>query len=397
MKHRKENVRRMGEQRWLIDKVIETSGVDFSWGPTSNALGILGFDAYPDVMSIRSKAKRYVDIPREFERVASRREAIARKAEEEGRLETARENYFAASILFGIGSWAYHEDDNEENIAFHTRKADCYDKFIKYAPHPIQRVEIPFEGKSMPGILHFPRNAKQPLACVVVLRGMDALKEYAVPQYGSKFLERGMAVLALDGPGQGESLMRKLRCTADNYARAGRAVMDFLMSSPGIDPTRIGLSGHSMSSFWGAQIAAGDTRFKAVAVQAVCHEPGMNTIFNVASPTFKARYMWMAGYEDEDKFDEFAQTLTLAGVGSRIRSPFLIIGGEEDELSPIEHSYALYEEITAPKQIVVYRGERHSLTGALGWQSWVADWIRDRLDGKPMQSGRVYVDAAGGK
>ena len=74
-----------------------------------------------------------------------------------------------------------------------------------------------------------------------------------------------------------------------------------------------------------------------------------------------------------------------------------IVGGEEDELSPIENSYALYDEITAPKQIVVYRGERHSLSGALGWQSLVADWIRDRLAGKTMRSERLYVDAAGGK
>lgn len=397
MKQQKERARRMEEQRWLIDKVIETSGVDFSWAPTNNALSILGFDAYPDIASVRAKAKRYVDIPREFERVAARREAIAAKAEKEGRSETARENYFAASILFGIGSWAYHEDDNEENIAFHARKANCYDKFIKYAPHPIERVEVPFEGKSLPGILHIPRDAKRPSACVVVLRGMDALKEYAVPIYGSKFLERRMAVLALDGPGQGESLMRKTRCTADNYGRAGSAIMDYLVKRPELDSTRIGLSGHSMGSFWGAQIAALDPRYKAVAVQAVCHEPGMNTIFNVASPTFKARYMWMAGYEEENEFDRFAQTLTLVGVGSKIRCPFLIVAGEDDELSPITHSYDLYEEITAPKQIVVYRGERHSLSGALGWQSLVADWLKDRLEGKPMQSERMYTDAAGGK
>ena len=64
MKHQRERARRMEEQRWLIDKLIETSGVDFSWGPASNALGILGFDVHPDVMSIRAKARKYADIPR---------------------------------------------------------------------------------------------------------------------------------------------------------------------------------------------------------------------------------------------------------------------------------------------------------------------------------------------
>ncbi|MBI2960432.1 MAG: alpha/beta hydrolase [Betaproteobacteria bacterium] len=397
MKHRKEKTRRMEEQRWLIDKVIETSGVDFSWAPTGNALSILGYDAYPDVMSIRARVKKYADISREFERVASRREAVARKAEGEGHPMTARENYFAASIFYGIATWPYHEDDNEENIAYHAKKAECYDKYIAYAPHPIERVEIPFESRSLPAILHLPREAQRPLPSVLAIRGMDALKEYSVPVYGDRFLERGIAVLALDGPGQGECLLRGIRCSADNYARAGGAAMDYLERRPEIDASRIALSGRSMGSFWGAQVAAHDHRIKAASVQAVCHEPGMNNLFNTASPTFKARYIWMASFENEDEFDEFARTLTLEGVGGRIKCPFQIVAGEDDELSPIKHSYDLYDEITAPKQIVVYRGERHSLSGALGWQTLVADWIKDRLDGKPMQSGRIHVDAGGAK
>ncbi|MFC1868233.1 hypothetical protein ACFL0H_08890 [Thermodesulfobacteriota bacterium] len=60
-----------------------------------------------------------------------------------------------------------------------------------------------------------------------------------------------------------------------------------------------------------------DDRFKAAAVILVCHEPGMNTIFNKATPTFKERYMWMAGYDDEGEFDRFAQTLTLEGLGKK--------------------------------------------------------------------------------
>ena len=105
----------------------------------------------------------------------------------------------------------------------------------------------------------------------------------------------------------------------------------------------------------------------------------------------------MAGYTDEGEFDKFAQTLTLKGIGSRIKCPFLIVAGEDDELSPIKYSYDLYDEITAPKQIVVYRGERHSMPGALGWQTMVADWMKDRLEGKPMRSESILVDAVGGR
>ena len=395
MKQHKERARRMAEQKWVIDKVIEATGVDFSWPMTGVTIGAAGLDVIPDVMNIRFMVKKYADITRQFVRFGAKREAMAKRVETEGHLVTARDNYFAAAIFYAMAQWPIHEDDNEEIIAYTTKKNECYDNFIKHAPHPIKRVEIPFEGKSLPGLLHLPPNSSQKVPCILSIDGMDGFKEQLVPVYGDKLLERGMAVLALDGPGQGECCMRKIRCATDNFARAGQVAMDFLVKRPEIDTSRIGLTGISMGSFWGTQIAAYDDRFKAVAVQLVCHEPGMKSMFNMAAPTFKDRYMWMAGYEDEDEFDKFAQTLTLKGLGTRIKCPFLIVGGEDDELSPIEHSYDLYNEIKAPKKIVVYQGERHSISCALDVQTMVADWLRDRLDGKPMPSENIYIDTMG--
>ena len=387
----KAKTRRMAEQRWLIDKTIEATGVDFAWPMSGIALGAAGLNLVPDVASLRARVKKYDDISREFARVAAKRETMARNAEEAGHFVTARENYYAAAIFYGMAQWPIHEDDNEENIGYNNRKNECYDGYIRHAPHLIERVEIPFEGKSLPGLMHLLPNGPPKAPAILATDGMDGFKEYLNPVYGDKLMERGMAVLAFDGPGQAEGCMRKIRCTADNFARAGKAAMDYLVKRPEIDPERIGLSGRSMGSFWATQIAAYDDRFKAAAVQLVCHEPGMNTIFNVASPTFKDRYMWLAGYEDEDEFDKFAETLTLEGLGAKIKCPFLIVGGEDDELSPIEHSYNLYHEIKAPKKIVVYQGERHSMSCAQDVQVLAADWFRDRLDGKPMPPEEIVM------
>jgi len=396
MKPQKDRSGRMAEQRWLIDKVIETSGVDFVWPITRAAMGAIGLDVAPDVMSIRSRVRKYADISREFARFAAKREAVAKRAENKGHAVTARDNYFAAAIFYGMAQWPIHEDDNEENLAYHAKKAECYDKFIKEAPHPIERVEIPFEGQSLPGLLHLPPDCPEKAPCVLYTDGMDGFKEMLNPLYGDKLLERGLAVLSIDGPGQGECCIRKIRCATDNFARAGHAAMDFLVKRPEIDPNRIAVWGMSMGSFWVTQIVAYDHRFKAAAAHLVCQEPGMNTIFNMASPTFKARYMWMAGYEDEGEFDRFAQALSLKGLGAKIRCPFLIIGGEDDELSPIEHSYALYEEIQSPKKIIVYGGENHSIEGhALDVRTVIADWLKDRLEGRPMESESIYIDTSG--
>ncbi len=396
MKGTNEKTRRILGQRWLIDLGIETTGVDFVWPGCHIAMGACGLDAAADVMSIQSRVKKYTDILREFVRVAAKREAIAKKAEGEGHVVTARDNYFAAAIFYASAQTAICEDDNKENIAYNAKKIECYDKFIKYAPYPIERVEIPFEDKSLPGFLFLPPDRPQKAPCVLYIDGMHGFKEMLNPIYGNKLLERGMAVLAMDGPGQSESNMRKIRCTTDNFARAGAAAMDFLTKRPEIDPDKVAVSGVSMGTFWVTQIAAYDHRFKAAAGRCVCHEPGLNTLFNIAQPTLKDRYMWMAGYEDEDEFDKFAQTLTLKGAGAKVKCPFLIVAGGNDEISPIKYSYELYDEIKAPKKIAVYEGESHTIARhALEAEAFIADWLKDRLEGKPMKSERIYINVLG--
>jgi len=362
MKRSGELSHRMAEQRWLIDKVIEACGVDSIWPITPFILAATGPDVAEDMVGMRLSIRKYADISRECARVAAKREAMAKRAEDEGHFVTARDNYFSAAVCYGFAQWPFHEDDNEKNIAYNVRKIECMDRFIKHAPRPIERVEIPFEGKSLPAFLHLPPNSSQKVPCVINIPGMDIFKEQQTPVYGSKYIERGLAVLSIDGPGQSEAIMRKIRYTADNFAQAGRAAMDFLIKRPEIDADRIAITGESFGSFWATQIVANDDR--------------------------------LAGYEDEGEFDKFAQTLTLKGLGARIKCPFLIIAGEDDHLSPIENSYNLYDEIVAPKKIMVYEGKGHGFS-LLDVEALIADWLSDRLEGKPMQSETVYVDMMG--
>ena len=146
--------------------------------------------------------------------------------------------------------------------------------------------------------------------------------------------------------------------------------------------------------------ALGD-RIKGVAVSGVCHEPGCNTIFNMASPSFKLRYMWMSDYDDEAEFDEFAKTIDLRPFVPAITCPVLIMAGEQDQLSPVEHSYDVFDLITAPKEIAVYEGANHSVADAssvtLGDnpKDYLADWLEDRMNGKPFQSVKGFVDSSG--
>ena len=402
-------MKRWQDQRWLLDVVVQTVGIEWDQRRIGYTLGPCGPEAAPDFNGVRARIKRFNDASREFRRAAVRREAKAQQHEVEGHTVAAGESYFIAALLYGSAQWPIFSH-TPENERLGNKKVECYNRYTQFANHEIRRVDINFGDSAIPAWFHLPNLPRGPVAangsqgrlpCVISIPGMDSFKETVVSLYGDKLLERGIAVLAIDGPGQKEALQRGIHVTDTNWMDAGRAVLDWIRAQPEIDPDRIALRGTSMGSFWGTQVAATDGRLKGCAVQAVCHEPGMNTIFNQASPTFKLRFMYMSGYEDEDEFDAFAKTLTLEGVGEKVTCPYLALAGEDDHLSPIEHTYDLMDTITAPKQLVVYEGADHGLGGSssadLGPNpaTLMADWLMDRLNDKPMESQHILIDMAG--
>jgi X-Pro dipeptidyl-peptidase (S15 family) len=141
-----------------------------------------------------------------------------------------------------------------------------------------------------------------------------------VALYGDRWLSRGMAVLALDGPGQYESPVLEIYFSMPAWMATGAAAVGWLTRRSEIDPPRIGLSGTSFGSFFGTIAAAHEPRLRAVAVASVCHEPAFHTIFEEASPTFKMRFMYMSGITDEAVFDEFRRSMTWEGHAEGIRA-----------------------------------------------------------------------------
>jgi dienelactone hydrolase len=270
---------------------------------------------------------------------------------------------------------------------------------------PVIRVEVPFGGKTLPGYLHLPREPKpgEKFPCAIGIDGMDGSKEIMCSMYGDKFLERGMAHFIYDGPGQGECTYRGILVTETNHMDAARAVYDWLNKHPHIDAGRSVIWSVSMGSFFGLQAAAalGD-RIRGAAVTFVCHEPGLNSLMNRSSPSYKMRFMYMSGHSDEDVFDAFVEKFSLLPLVDQLKCPVLIQAGEDDELSPLEFSDELAKKIYPPKKLVIYEGERHAIGGnnlssALGenWFAMLADWCLDRIEGKPAPNERVFVNALG--
>ena len=388
-------MKRWQEQRWILDQVIKVSGLDFDQGRSGKMLRNCGPGIAGELRGSGQRGQKFTDFPREFSHAAERREQRGRAAEALGHTVEAREHYYVAATYYTAAQWGIFEDGNPRRMAWAESKRDCYDRYIGFADHPIERVDLSVPGGKQAALLHLPHKPApgERFPCILYQPGMDGVKEDN-PLTGDPLLQRGLAILSIDGPGQGETRERGITVTASNCEDGARAAYAFLKTRPDIDGDRVAVYGSSMGSYWGTRMAAAVPEFKACAVVGVCMEPSQYTIFNTAAPTFKLNYMYMSGYDDEAEFDEFCKTLTLEGVAARIRSPYMVVAGEDDELCPIEFAYEVVDEATCPKVLYVYEGERHSLRNPAA-RTIVVDWLKDCLDGKPVRSEKVYVEMSG--
>src|ERR1041384_1855943 len=395
------NVGRWTEQRWVLDNVLRSVGIDWDQPRSFYLNAACGIEASSDFAAIRERVKKYADIEPNFANTARRREAKARAAEQDGSLITARDTYFMAAIHWGSAQWSRHDND-ETNRAYNNSKRDCYTNYARLAGHKIEPVFIPFKGKTLPGWFHLPPNYKGGRIPVVIsFPGMDTYKEVFVALKGDRWLERGIAVLALGGPGQAECRVLGLTVSIENWAAVGQAAVDWLTARPEIDPQRIGAFGNSFGSFFVTIVTANEPRISACVANSNNLEPGFHAIFQEASPSYKKRFMYMAGSTDEAKCDAFRKTLTWEGHAENIRVPYLCVAGEWDELSPMEHTERMLKTMSNPRRLVVYQDARHAI-GAypsvnLGPYppTMVADSMAARFAGKPMANERWYVDNSG--
>ena len=395
-------VKRFDEQRWVLDNVIQANGIDWDQGRTAATIRGCGPSAVPDMDELRKRVRRLVDIQPAFEALAKKREATAKAAEQAGDKAAAREHYFIAANYWASAMWTIDEVD-QKVIALNGKKRENFDKYIALADHRIEWVELPYRGKTLPAIFHLPPNyqAGTKVPVIVAVSGMDGYKERSVALVKDPWMERGYAVLAFEGPGYWEPPLRGIYIDVPGWAEAAKTLADWLAKRPEVDIGKVGMTGVSYGSFFTAIMMAADSRYKACAVSGTCYEPGGETIFNRASPTFKKRFMFMSGITDEREFDEFRKTIDWNGYAQKVKGAYLVACGEYDQLCPLESTEAFMKALGGPKQLLVYEGGNHSIALTTATQNgpepraYQAEWLAARLEGKPFASERWFIEANG--
>ena len=103
------------------------------------------------------------------------------------------------------------------------RSLRCFEKGIRRRYPTIERVEVPYEGKVLPAWFMKSPTAKGKAPTVVFFNGLDGTKEVGVLYGGVELAARGINLLAIDGPGQGEALRLHNIPSRYDYEVAGTA------------------------------------------------------------------------------------------------------------------------------------------------------------------------------
>ena len=135
-------------------------------------------------------------------RAAGEHAELGFTALEQGRTVSAGGHLAQAAVYYHFAKFLFVQDMGQLQAA-HEQAVRCLTAALPYLDPPGTRLEIPFGGGVLAAVLRRPPGPG-PHPAVVLIPGLDSAKE----EFGAVervFLDRGLATLSVDGPGQGEA------------------------------------------------------------------------------------------------------------------------------------------------------------------------------------------------
>ena len=128
---------------------------------------------------------------------------------------------------------------------------------------PLEYFEIPFEGTSLPGFFRKAAAGNKPVKTLIMIGGGETFAEdlffYIAPQAH----DRGYNFLTVDLPGQGLLPLEGKVFRRDMHVPM-KAVLDYALGRPEVDPERLAVFGYSGGGGFVPQAAVHDPRIKAI-------------------------------------------------------------------------------------------------------------------------------------
>jgi esterase FrsA len=327
---------------------------------------------------------------KEWGKFGARYEAFGEEQEKHGKKKEAGETFYLAYEYYRIGRYP---------VPSSPEKMNCYKgalrTFLKAAPTmdpPLERIEIPFEGKKVVGYLQIPKGTNRP-PVVIHWGGVDGWKEDRRSN-SELFHKEGLATFTIDMPGAGENPCLGQEPRAE---RTFSAAIDYLETRKDIDGKRIAVMGGSFGGYWAAKVAHTEAKRLRGAVDwgAGVHRTFQEEWLRPALTVTASQYLmgpaslldarsYIFGVKTLEEVLQIAPSLSLVtqGLIDQPCAPLLCINGKEDDQHPISDFYLLLEH-GSPKDVRIIPGAGHM--GRKKGQSndevqqIVTRWLKERL------------------
>lgn len=317
-----------------------------------------------------------------FSSVARPYETKAANAQAAGDSKETKEYYLRAYQYYMLARYPTINSKGKKEA--YRKSQEALLKASRHFEVPIVKINIPFEGregegKSIPAYLRIPKKGSSPFPLLVSWGGIDGFKE---EQLNDSAIERGMAHLAIDGPGVGDSPLKG----SEDAERLFGAVFDWIATRRELDSQRVGVWGYSTGGYWAVKVAHVYKGRIACAVSQggavhYAFEPDwIQTQDRGEYPyEFFETIAYAFGLSTYEEWIEYAPKLSLLkqDILDRPCAPLLLVNGIHDSVFPIKDYYLLLEH-GSPKCARFYDA------GHMGFTKdtfeTVMTWITEKLE-----------------
>ncbi len=210
------------------------------------------------------KARSWVD---EWTATADRLAQEAAASAAAGRSHSAAAQCLRASLYYSVAT--YSADGTGDPALFGLlweKHRAAWDKFVDlgdFGGAVAERIEIPYEGTTLPGYFFRAGAAGEPRRTLIFNNGSDGSVVGAWTDGIADALARGWNAMTFDGPGQNAALVRQGLAFRPDWEKVITPVVDSLSARADVDGAKLALLGVSQAGYWVPRALAFEHRIAA--------------------------------------------------------------------------------------------------------------------------------------
>ncbi len=242
-------------------------------------------------------AQSWVD---EWSATADRLAAEATANAAAGRADSAARQFLRVSMYYSLAS---SMADGTGDATLFARLWDkhraAWDRFVDLTGRQIERIEIPYEGTTLPGYFFRSGPAGQPRRTLIYNNGSDGPVTGAWIQGIADALDRGWNAVTFDGPGQNAALVRQHLTFRPDWEKVITPVVDYLLTRADVDAAKMALLGVSQAGYWVPRSVAFEHRIAAAVA-----DPGVTDVSTTMFSQIPHFLVKLIDAGEQEKFDK---------------------------------------------------------------------------------------------